>query len=40
MMKKKQFSLQNNNSTALKTSVLLQSNNKHDPKNYRPRKTS
>ena len=35
MLKKKQFSMQNNNSAALKTSVLFQSNNKHDQKNYR-----
>jgi hypothetical protein len=36
MLKKKQFSSQNANPNALKTSVLFQSNNKHDPKNYRP----
>ena len=36
MLKKKQFSMQNSNSSGLKTSVLFQSNNKHDPRNYRP----
>lgn len=35
MAKKKQFSSQNSNSAALKTSVLFQSNNKHDQRNNR-----
>ena len=38
MLKKKQFSMQNKNSSGLKTSVLFQSTNKHDHKNYRPYK--
>jgi len=36
MLKKKQFSMRNNNSAGLKTSVLYQLMNKQDPKNYRP----
>jgi hypothetical protein len=36
MLKKKQFSLQNSNSSGLKTTVLFQSNNKKDERNYRP----
>jgi len=36
MLKKKQFSMRQSNSSGLKTSVLYQLMNKQDPKNYRP----